>query len=247
MGGFFSISETNTVHLWQVDSTLLQPHTAKLIHSLNPEERERAARFLAPLHRDRFIIARSLLRQILCFYTQQPAETLILQKGPHEKPFLDPHSTKITFNLSHSDNQIIYAIGNTIDLGIDIEKMRDTIDFAIAKRFFAKEEYQKLDTLPLTEKMPAFYRFWTGKEAVIKMTGEGIFANLSEFFLDETKEKQTILLKKNRKCHLQFLTAPTAPYQAALATPEPVEITACWRLNEHVNPEKVQSLCFSPK
>ena len=43
----------------------------------------------------------------------------------------------------------------------------------IAERFFRKEEWDYLDTLPLDVKTKAFFQFWTLKEAYLKAMGAG--------------------------------------------------------------------------
>ena len=60
-------------------------------------------------------------------------------------------------------------------IGVDIEAERNLSDLeAVARRFFARDEVQRLEALPGAERRKAFFECWSRKEAVLKATGEGI-------------------------------------------------------------------------
>lgn len=71
---------------------------------------------------------------------------------------------------------------------MDIERVRRA-NLKLAKRFFAKEEYDDLAGRAETEQADLFSRMWTGKEAVVKASGKGLLIPLDSFLiLGETVE-----------------------------------------------------------
>ena len=124
------------VHLWLAS---LQPPAeplAALTATLTVDERERAARFRFPEHRDRFIAGRGLLRELLGAYLDQPATLIRFNQGSRGKPTLvgQPAETGLHFNLSHSGDRALYAIAQR-EVGVDLEAMERRLDCAaVAER-----------------------------------------------------------------------------------------------------------------
>lgn len=68
------------------------------------------------------------------------------------------------------------------EIGVDVEQVRGNSDLdAIARRFFSGREQSELFALPEEERVAAFFRCWTRKEAYIKATGDGLSLPLSQF------------------------------------------------------------------
>ncbi len=189
---------------------------------LTADEQARAARFIQPLHQQRFIIARAGLRQLLARYLNISPIEIALSSEQQGKPILKNPAYSLHFNISHSADAVLYAIAQHTPLGVDIEKQRADISIDIAARFFSPAENMTLDATPSHEKTQMFYRIWTGKEAVIKMTGEGLFSDLTKFSVNATEITQTILLPNGCHAYLQFLL-PAPGYAAALASGAPIK------------------------
>ncbi len=217
--------EAYSVHLWQVfvpDLLAQLPDFTLLLHE---NEMERARRFRFDPHRQRFIIAHGVLRRILSFYTAISPEHIDFTLGPRGKPYLKYNTSDLQFNVSHSHDMVVYAITQQAEIGIDIEKIEPDFNEEVAKRFFSEKEYAELMRLPESERIPVFYRLWSGKEAIIKALGEGLYVPLSDFSLDLIKKVQTIALMhegKRYSYHLENFLAK-ADYQSAFATAEPVK------------------------
>ena len=79
--------------------------------------------------------------------------------------------SSLNFNLSHS-GEIALCAFSPCSVGCDVEKIKDA-PLNIAPRVFTPAEQEVLNTLAGDEQKLQFYKFWTAKEAVIKMTGEG--------------------------------------------------------------------------
>lgn len=96
-----------------------------------------------------------------------------------EEPFLSdggkpvfPGNSGICFNISHSGSYVVLAFGDR-ELGVDVECVGQA-NLKVAKRFFTGREYDHLMELGEAEQRDAFYRIWTGKEAVVKAAGCGL-------------------------------------------------------------------------
>lgn len=139
---------------------------------LNREERERAERFRFPVHRERFVRGRGMLRHLLAAYLDADPGTIAFETGEKGKPFLP--GSPIHFNLSHSEGRAVLAVSRLPSIGIDMEcfDRRVNVD-GLSRRCFRESEISGLLELPEEEKRRAFFWIWTAKEARMKATGEG--------------------------------------------------------------------------
>ena len=172
------------VHVWRCP--LAQPPNVRgaLAAVLTAEERARAARFLRPEHRERWIVARGVLRRLLAGYHATDPATLAIVEGPHGKPALadDP---ALAFNLSHSHELALLAFTRRRALGIDVERLRADRELRrMATRFFTAGEAAALARLPDAELPAAFFRCWTRKEAYVKAKGTGFTTALAAFAVE---------------------------------------------------------------
>lgn len=149
---------------------------------LDEEERAKALRFVHRQHRVRYVISHGKVRAILARYMDRPPETIRFAREAAGKPYLavDAGSREIKFNLSHSGDKMILAVGRHGPVGVDIEIWNDNIDFmAIAEACFAEAERSFWLDLPAPDKTGAFYRFWTRKESFVKSVGAGFSLDVS--------------------------------------------------------------------
>jgi 4'-phosphopantetheinyl transferase len=111
--------------------------------ALSEAERLRASRFAFDRDRDRFVIARARLRQLLGSRLGVRPEAVELECGAHGKPALAGRfaDSELRFNVSHCDDLAVYAFSSGRDIGIDVEAIRDLPDADdIAARFFSRGE-----------------------------------------------------------------------------------------------------------
>jgi 4'-phosphopantetheinyl transferase len=151
---------------------------------LSPDELARAGRFHFERDRARFIRCRSALRFLLAGYLESPAHEIRFEYLASGKPQLLPEQNPraLHFNVSHSANLALIAVGAELSLGVDIEKIRDDIDAAaLAERFFSPRERAGLQALPEHLLVPGFFACWTRKEAFLKATGAGLSFPLADF------------------------------------------------------------------
>jgi 4'-phosphopantetheinyl transferase len=150
---------------------------------LSAEERARADRFGRDLHRGRFIAGRSMLRVLLGEILRLAPRDVIIHIGRNGKPELArEHASPIRFNLSHSEDRAVVALALGRKLGVDVERVRSTVDAGdIALRFFAPGESTALLGLPEPRRHEAFFRCWTCKESYLKARGDGLLVRLDAF------------------------------------------------------------------
>ncbi|MFZ0136380.1 MAG: 4'-phosphopantetheinyl transferase superfamily protein [Candidatus Sulfotelmatobacter sp.] len=178
-----SLSE-DEVQLWRVDLGAVGADESRWQRVLSDDEAARAARFHFARDRQRYVAARALLRTILASYLETDAGSLRFSYSKKEKPSLgSAHAgSDIRFNVTHSGGVALLAFTRRREIGVDVEQVRRDFDAsAIARRYFSTQEQNQLADIPPEEKVEAFFRCWTRKEAYIKATGDGLSLPLSQF------------------------------------------------------------------
>ena len=185
------------VQLWRIDLEAVGADESRWQRALSPDERARAARFHFSRDRQRFVATRALLRTILASYLSADPNGLTFSHSQKEKPSLGPASADsgVMFNVSHSGGIALLAFTRRREVGVDVEQVRRDSDLeTIARRFFSTHEQNRLSALPAQEKVEAFFRCWTRKEAYIKATGDGLSLPLSQFDVSLASEEKNALL-----------------------------------------------------
>jgi len=181
---WLSLDDTS-VHVWLVDIDQMTPYLADLAALLDETELQRAERFPFELHRIEYVTAHGILRVLLGSYLAKPSSGIRFAHGAYGKPSIDGESgaVPLRFNMSHSHWQhIVYAISTSRDVGVDVEQQRDLDDAeALAQRYFSPRERAAVCAAPFQERLAAFFRCWTRKEAYIKATGLGFSMPLDAF------------------------------------------------------------------
>jgi 4'-phosphopantetheinyl transferase len=166
-----------TVHVWRMPLVLSDARLDDLRGCLSREEAERAARYHFERHGRRFIACRGQVREILARYLKTHVADLHFRYSPRGKPSLDESvcGSAVNFNVSNSQDVALCAVAMGQELGVDVEFVREPLDFeGLADRFFAREEVAVLRAIPDGQRLEAFFRCWTRKEAILKATGTGL-------------------------------------------------------------------------
>lgn len=225
------------VHVWRagLDRPSFDVHT--FLHLLTTDERERAERFYFQRDRDRFIVARGVLRTILSSYLHVKPDELRFCYNSYGKPALIAASggPLLRFNLAHSGGLALYALTLNREIGIDLEYIRE--DFAseqLAEQFFSHREVEMLRALPANMRTEGFFNCWTRKEAYIKGRGQGLSFPLNQFVVSVAPGEPATLLsvegdpqEASRWC-LQELT-PGPGYVASIAVEGCDWELKCWQ------------------
>src|SRR5207248_9160821 len=112
------------------------PGSARLLSDL---ERARAGRFAFEPDRNRFIVARALLRQLLAARLGVRPEAVELASGARGKPALAGRfaTSDLRFNVSHCKDVAVYALSSAREGGVRVEAARTlpVADDVAARRF----------------------------------------------------------------------------------------------------------------
>ena len=212
------------VHLWLASLQPSPERLAGLAATLTVDERERAARFRFPKHRDRFIAGRGLLRELLGAYLNRLAAALRFSQGPRGKPMLaGEHSEDLHFNLSHSSDRVLYAIACR-EVGVDLEAMDRRLDYtSIAERICTPCEWTLFQALSAEQARERFFACWTRKEAIAKALGAGLAHGLNKLdvgFQDDERVNKRVSLHDAAGQEWSVQNLPLGPgWAGALAAP----------------------------
>ena len=139
-------------------------------------------------HKEHHTAGHYLLRRALGEEAYVQAE---FAKKEHGKPYIV--GTPIHYNISHS-GQIVALVTAENEVGVDVQEKRPARMEAVAKRFFAKEEWQAFLACDREEKKKdLFYHIWCRKEAYGKYLGTGLNTEvLQTNVLEDAKDVQWI-------------------------------------------------------
>ena len=156
------------VHVWRFSSTADES-------ILSEGERLQASKFQSAEAREVFLLGRSGVRRAASIYSKIPPGDLLLETNENGKPFFA--NAAVRFNLSHSGSTVVAAFSD-LEVGVDIESRGRCRDFvAIANRFFHSSEAEAVSRV---RDEGQFLRLWTGKEAMLKLSGAGISGGLCD-------------------------------------------------------------------
>ena len=160
-----------------MDSRLAE--LSQLRSLLSHDECDRADRFRFERHRQAFVIARAMLREVLASYIDQEAGECVVRVREHGKPAVA--SAELQFNASHSDDLVLVAVTRAAHVGVDIEHHRPLEYLELAERFFSEHEVAILRAAGPDDLAQMFFRCWTRKEAYVKARGQGLSLPLRDF------------------------------------------------------------------
>lgn len=103
----------------------------------------------------------------------------------YDKPVLRGYPD-IHFNISHCKRGIICVIDNQ-PIGVDIEETEEKLDMVLCHYCFNDIEVEDIVTAP--DPCIRFTHWWTRKEALLKLTGEGLTDNLPALFTPALMEQ----------------------------------------------------------
>lgn len=201
------------VHIWHLLLDQPAPLVQQFAHLLSTDERAKASRFHFERDRTRYIVGRGFLRCLLGNYLDIEPQQLQFDYGRHGKPSLAglSHPDALSFNLSHAHHLVLYAVTCGRAVGIDLEYIRQVSEpEQIVERFFTAHEIKTFYALEPSQRLDAFFRVWTFKEAYLKATGAGLSKPLHE---------------------MEIPVPPLQPVRLPLGR-EHAQIHTCWSLQE---------------
>lgn len=220
------------IHLWKAFTGAFSSRINELERFLDRDEISRARRFHFQEDGNRFIVTHGILRNIIGCYMDLSPCRVSLRIASSGKPELDApkNPEPLFFNISHSCEQAVFAFSRSHRLGVDIERIRPLPDFReILQGHFHPKETAAIHRLPASEQRQAFFQLWTGKEAFVKGTGEGLSRPLDSFTFLPTGIKAEGLLRVKEKgipagCWRLLAFSPAVGYAGSLAFAEDLHI-----------------------
>jgi 4'-phosphopantetheinyl transferase len=207
----------------------------QLAKTLSGDEHDRAARLAFGLHRNRFIAARGILREVLGWLLHADPAQLVFAYGEHGKPRLaTPVGARLVqFNLAHSDGLAVYVVSASGPVGVDVERIHRVREAeSIMKRFFSSREQREWSAVPVRNRTSAFFQFWTRKESLLKALGIGLGGPLQRFDLlpigDPSREPASfVTVITPFSTFYVHSVIPARGYMAATAAQSP-DAPLCW-------------------
>ncbi len=128
-------------------------------------------------HRDRVLSARAfmLLQQALREVWGIEDE-ITFDINEHGKPSIASHP-EVHFNLSHCKKGVLCVAGDQ-PVGCDIETIASDLNLDLCRYAMNEQEVEQITAAP--NPCIEFTRLWTMKEAVVKLTGEGLTTPLHD-------------------------------------------------------------------
>ena len=165
-----SVAQLAVIHLVDIND-ITNEQIAPMLRWLSASELARYQRIARNERQRQFLIGRLLLRYSLIRYLAIAPASIRLKEKVRQAPSLkiagiDPSPY---FSISHSANWVACACSDLVPLGLDIERFdaRRNLD-AISQHTFQPDDVEWLNKQP--DKVAAFYRLWSIKEARFKLT-----------------------------------------------------------------------------
>ena len=143
---------------------------------LSADEMARHQRFVRAQRQRQFVVGRVLLRMLLGRLLGVAPQEIRLEERVGNAPRLQAPAVRGVqpgFSISHSGRWVACAVSAQTALGLDIEMMDGTRDLhALAQQAFDSGEmlqWERLQGLPEAQRVEAFYRLWSEKEARFKL------------------------------------------------------------------------------
>ena len=164
------------VQCWSVRLDVPPEMLDSLAATLSLDERKRSTRLRFDRDRQRFMVARGVLRDLLGRYLGILPAQVRFAYNAFGKPELSPEfGSSLRFNLSHSADLALIGITRDARIGVDLEYIRPQPEYLeIARSFFSATEVDELNGLPSPLQTEAFLNCWTRKEAYVKARGMGL-------------------------------------------------------------------------
>ena len=165
-------------------------------------EQIRAEEYFFQKDRDRFVIARGVLRQILGSYLDLAPRRVPIVYGSRGKPMIEAAEgiPPLHFNIAHSHDLGLIAVARNCRVGVDLEWVRPEFEWmTVARRYFSPRELSGILAAPSRQQAEAFFAGWTRKEACLKAIGCGLTSWPEETEVSTDQRGGAVLLAAPRE------------------------------------------------
>ncbi|MCR3720658.1 MULTISPECIES: 4'-phosphopantetheinyl transferase family protein [Prauserella salsuginis group] len=205
---------------------------------LTDVERDRYSAYRKSDDRRRFLTGRVMAKTLIGERLGTPAADVVFdaacddcdkQHGPPRIP-----GSTLRLSISHAGDRVGLALTDGAELGLDVEATTRHADDGLLDYALSDAERAAVAGLADSDRTRAFFRYWTGKEALMKATGKGLRIGLTSLTLSEPGEPARLVASESpaldpATTRLASLR-PGDGYDASVAvlTGEELEITEHW-------------------
>jgi 4'-phosphopantetheinyl transferase len=175
------------------DIQIAMLNTEKNVHFINsknipPDQMGEINKYKNKYDRDKRILARTFLYDFINY--TYGITNFELEFNEYKKPFLK-NSTHINFSFSYANENILVGTSNDKRIGVDIEYIDPNINIReIACEILCPAELDKfnlyMDGSP--DQQVYLFNSFSAKESIIKAFGTGLYFNVKELNLLESKD-----------------------------------------------------------
>jgi len=216
---------SHETHIWHIaPESICDPEVLQHCRDmLEPEEREKLARFIRPVDGHHYLVAHALVRSVLSFYADIAPADWRFTHGKRGRPEIHPDlGSRLRFNLTHTRGLAACVVTLDVDCGIDAELLHERNNpLGVAQRMFSSRELMALGQREGEDFLTYFYRHWTLREAYVKARGIGISFPTHQLCFEVNGEKVSVEFDDTvddceKNWHFQLIR-PNASHIVALA------------------------------
>ena len=178
-----SNKKTIDIFYTRFDEPISSKYWEIYFHSLPYPMQIKALRYRKWQDQHAYILGKMLLLEGLVKYGFGRNVLSKIEYTYFQRPFLEE---PIDFNISHSAGNVVCAIGENINLGIDIEELRN-IRFKDFNKVMTPEQLQNIENS--RDSLRSFYKLWTIKESIVKADGRGMSIPILELQIQHNSGK----------------------------------------------------------
>ena len=136
---------------------------------------EATQRFRKEEDRQRSLLGKLLLRELLDIFGLERDLSLNIQQTRYKRPYVG--NDLFDYNISHSGQYILCIASDETRVGIDVEEMKSV---CLSDYRFALTEQEWSEVLSAEDPQKAFYKLWCIKESALKADGRGLIDDLGQ-------------------------------------------------------------------
>ena len=135
-------------------------------------------------------VAHNTLLQLVSSYTPFHSSQLTICYHENGAPFISVDGQAIGYcSISHSCERVLVAFSNDVEIGVDLEWMRDRNVTELSEQVLTEKERAVSGALSLQQ----FYQVFCAKEAWAKANGKGLLQALAmDLFVNPDAEEQIL-------------------------------------------------------